>query len=247
MLNNFDALPEHIAVIMDGSGRWAQRRLMPRIAGHHRGVDSTRLVVRRCVELKIPVLTLFAFSSENWQRPEAEVSALMTLLQNSIELETKDLHTSNVRLRVIGDLSRLTSGLRKAIDAALELTVNNTGLQLNIALNYGGRWDLANAARNICVEVMNNRLSLADIDEVTFAKHVSLQNLPAPDLLIRTSGEQRLSNFLLWQLAYTELYFCSTLWPDFTAKDLDLALEFFAQRERRFGAINSSLQKVDNV
>ncbi len=247
MPNNFNVLPEHIAVIMDGSGRWAQRRLMPRIAGHHRGVDSTRLVVRRCVELKISVLTLFAFSSENWQRPEAEVNALMALLQNSIEAETQDLHASNVRLQVIGDLSRLTSGLRQAIDASLELTVNNTGLRLNIALNYGGRWDLANAARHICAEVMDKKLSLADIDENTFAKHVSLHDLPEPDLLIRTSGEQRLSNFLLWQLAYTELYFCPTLWPDFTAKDLDIALEFFAQRERRFGTINSSLQKVDNV
>lgn len=247
MPNNFNNLPEHVAIIMDGSGRWAQRRIMPRIAGHHRGVDSTRLVVRRCVELKIPVLTLFAFSSENWQRPETEVNALMSLLQNSLEHETQELHANNVCLRVIGNLDRLTPGLHKAIADALELTINNTGLQLNIALNYGGRWDIVNAARNICAEVLADRLALADIDENIFASKVSLYGLPEPDLLIRTSGEQRLSNFLLWQLAYTELYFCSTLWPDFTVADLDAALEFFAQRERRFGAINQSLKKVENV
>lgn len=240
-------IPKHIAIIMDGSGRWAQRRFMPRIAGHHRGVEATRAVVQRCVELKIPVLTLFAFSSENWQRPAAEVTSLMSLLQNSLENEVQELHENNVKLRVIGDLTRLSSSLRDAVANALELTSNNTGLQLNIALNYGGRWDIVQAARALCADVIANKVALDAINEEMFAQHISLYDLPEPDLLIRTSGEQRISNFLLWQLAYTELYFCATLWPDFSAQDLDEALKFFAQRQRRFGGVSDQLKKVDYV
>ncbi len=240
-------LPDHIAIIMDGSGRWAQRRMLPRVAGHNRGVEATRGVVQRCADLKIPVLTLFAFSSENWQRPAAEVKALMTLLQNLLENEIHELHTNNVRLRVIGDLARLAEPLRQATISAQSLTINNTGLQLNIALNYGGRWDIVQAARALCAAVIDGKETLEQINEAKFAQYVSLHDLPAPDLLIRTSGEQRISNFLLWQLAYSEMYFCQTLWPDFTAKDLDEAIEFYTQRQRRFGLVTDQLKKVDNV
>jgi undecaprenyl diphosphate synthase len=230
-------LPKHVAVIMDGSGRWAQRRMLPRVTGHHNGVEPARIVVRRCVELKIPVLTLFAFSSENWQRPATEVKLLMSLLQNLMVNEIQELHTNNVKLRVIGDLNRLSESLRQAIVDAQQLTINNTGLQLNIAFNYGGRWDIVQAAKAMCAKVIAGNLSLDDINEDSFGQHISLSDLPEPDLLIRTSGEQRISNFLLWQLAYTELYFSPTLWPDFNAADLDQALKFYAQRERRFGGI----------
>lgn len=232
---------------MDGSGRWAQRRLLPRVTGHHRGVEATRAIVQRCADLKIQALTLFAFSSENWQRPATEVKALMSLLQNLLENEVHELHTNNVKLRVIGDLSKIDSSLQKAIVAAQQLTLQNTGLQLNIALNYGGRWDIVQAARALCVDVATGKQNLDAIDEQLFARYVSLSDLPEPDLLIRTSGEQRISNFLLWQLAYTEMYFCQTLWPDFTANDLDLALEFYSQRQRRFGSISEQVKKADNV
>lgn len=240
-------LPEHIAIIMDGSGRWAQRRMLPRVTGHHRGVEATRAIVQHCADLKIPALTLFAFSSENWQRPPTEVKALMSILQNLLENEVYELHSNNVKLRVIGELERLSVPLRQAIMTAQGLTVNNTGLQLNIALNYGGRWDIVQAARALCTAVIAGKENLSEMDESKFAQYVTLSELPEPDLLIRTSGEQRISNFLLWQLAYSELYFCDTLWPDFTAKDLDLALEFYAQRNRRFGLVGEQLKKVDNV
>lgn len=240
-------LPEHIAIIMDGSGRWAQRRMLPRVTGHHRGVEATRAVVQHCADLKIPALTLFAFSSENWQRPPTEVKALMALLQNLLENEVHELHSNNVRLRVIGQMERLAEPMRHAIKAAQELTINNTGLQLNIALNYGGRWDIVQAARALCTAVAAGTENLEELSEDSFAKYMSLQDLPAPDLLIRTSGEQRISNFLLWQLAYTELYFCDTLWPDFTAQDVDLAIEFYAKRQRRFGLVDEQLKKVDHV
>lgn len=240
-------LPAHVAIIMDGSGRWAQRRMLPRVTGHHRGVEATRAVVQRCADLKIPILTLFAFSSENWQRPATEVKALMTLLQNLLENEVYELHANNVKLRVIGDLERLNASLRQAIMTAQGLTVNNTGLQLNIALNYGGRWDIVQAARALCTAVVNGKENLSTITEESFAQYLTLSDLPNPDLLIRTSGEQRISNFLLWQLAYSEIYFCDTLWPDFTALDLERALEFYSQRQRRFGLVGEQLKRVDNV
>lgn len=240
-------MPEHIAIIMDGSGRWAQRRMLPRVTGHHRGVEATRAVVQRCADLKIPVLTLFAFSSENWQRPPTEVKALMSILQNLLENEIHELHLNNVKLRVIGELERLAAPLRKAIITAQNLTAHNTGLQMNIALNYGGRWDIVQAARSLCAAVVAGKENIEEIDESKLAKYITLNDLPEPDLLIRTSGEQRISNFLLWQLAYTELYFCDTLWPDFTAADLDCAVEFFSQRQRRFGLVAEQLKKVEHV
>ncbi len=240
-------LPEHIAIIMDGSGRWAQKRMLPRVTGHHRGVEATRAVVQRCADLKIPVLTLFAFSSENWQRPATEVKALMTLLQNLLENEIHELHTNNVKLRVIGEPDRLAQPLQNAIAHAQQLTMHNTGLHMNIALNYGGRWDITHAARKLCADVIAGKVAEQAITEELLGQYIALNDLPEPDLLIRTSGEQRISNFLLWQLAYTELYFCSTLWPDFTAQDLDLAIEFYAQRQRRFGLVGEQLKKVENV
>ncbi len=240
-------LPAHIAIIMDGRGRWAQKRMLPRVTGHKRGVEATRAVVQRCADLKIHYLTLFAFSSENWQRPAAEVKALMTLLQNLLENEIHELHANKVKLHVIGDIARLAPVLQQAIINAQELTANNTNLQLNIALNYGGRWDIVQATRAICAKVQENKLAIDAIDEKLFNSFVSLHDIPAPDLLIRTSGEQRISNFLLWQLAYTELYFCNTLWPDFTPDDLDKAVEYFGSRERRFGLTKEQTQGSTNV
>lgn len=240
-------LPKHIAIIMDGNGRWAQRRMLPRVSGHHRAAETTPLIVQRCIELQVQVLTLFAFSSENKKRPPTEVNLLMTLLQNLLLNEIHQLHSKNVKLRVIGEIGTLASALQQAIVSAHELTQNNTGLSLNIALNYGGRWDIVQAARAICTEVALGKVSINSIDETFFTQHVCLGDLHPPDLLIRTSGEQRISNFLLWQMAYAELYFCETLWPDFAPKDLDLALDFYAKRQRRFGLVSEQLKKVENV
>lgn len=240
-------MPKHIAIIMDGNGRWAQRRMLPRVSGHHRAVETTPLIVQRCIELQISILTLFAFSSENKRRPITEVSLLMSLLQNLLLNEIHQLHAKNVRLRIIGSTESLSESLQQAISSAHELTQHNTGLLLNIALNYGGRWDIVQAARAICSEVQAAKININDIDETVFNKYVCLGDLEAPDLLIRTSGEQRISNFLLWQMAYTELYFCETLWPDFTPKDLDLALEFYTTRQRRFGLVSEQINKVENV
>lgn len=240
-------LPQHIAIIMDGNGRWAERKMLPRVAGHHRGVEAARTTVQHCVDLGITALTLFAFSSENWQRPPTEVKLLMTLLQKLLVEEVNQLHSNNVKLRVIGDTARLNPNLQTAIFHAETLTLNNTGLNLNIALNYGGRWDIAQATKAICAEVLKGNLQLEDIDTNLISQYVQLSDLPEPDLLIRTSGEQRLSNFLLWQLAYTEIYFTATLWPDFAAADLDQALQFFTQRQRRFGLIKQPVEQSIHV
>ena len=240
-------LPKHIAIIMDGNGRWAERRMLPRVTGHHRGVEALRSVMQHCIEKAIPILTLFAFSTENWQRPPAEVKFLMGILQKLLREELDELHAKNVKLRVIGDIEPLDPMLKSAIIAAELTTKENTGLQLNVALNYGGRWDIVQAARSICVAVNTGAFKITDITDSTFSKYLSLSDLPEPDLLIRTSGEQRLSNFLLWQLAYTEIYFTSILWPDFTATDLDAALQFFAQRHRRFGLVKAESEQVSYV
>lgn len=241
------SLPRHIAVIMDGNGRWAERRLLPRVAGHHRGVDTLRSIVQRCVDLKVFALTLFAFSTENWQRPKAEVKLLMSLLQNLLQNEVQQLHSNNVKLIVIGELERLTPSLQQAITDAQQLTQNNTGLALNIALNYGGRWDIVQAAKQLSMQVEQGTLTTAAITEELFSSKLSLHHLPDPDLLIRTSGEQRISNFLLWQLAYTEFYFTSTLWPEFTTGEFDRALDFFANRQRRFGSITQLHAEEENA
>lgn len=228
-------LPQHIAVVMDGNGRWANQRHLPRVAGHKAGVTATRRIVENCVKNRIDALTIFAFSSENWNRPQAEVSALMTLFISTIMSEVKKLHKKNVQVRFIGERSRFSEKLQQNIHDAEALTKNNTGLYLNIAANYGGRWDVVNACQLLVHEVQKNNKKIQDIDEAYFNSFISLGDLPAPDLLIRTGGERRISNFLIWQLAYSELYFVDTLWPDFSETDLEAALSWYAGRQRRFG------------
>ncbi len=229
------ALPRHIAIVMDGNGRWAKQRRRPRSFGHRAGQKAVRTSIEYCLKNGIAALTLFAFSSENWQRPPTEVSALMELFLKALDREVDELHGYGVRIRFIGELSAFAPPLRDRMLASMEKTRANTKLALNIAVNYGGRWDIANAARGIASDVLHGTLRIDDIDERTLAPYLSLADLPAVDLFIRTSGEQRISNFLLWQLAYAELYFCDTLWPDFDQSSLQLAVNAFAGRERRFG------------
>ena len=226
-------LPRHVVVVMDGNGRWAERRGMPRNLGHRQGQKAARAIVEACGQRRIEALTLFAFSSENWNRPAAEVGTLMTLLLEALDTEVKELHAKGVRLRFIGERAVFAAELVGRMQAAERLTAANRGLQLVIALGYGGRWDLLQAARAVAAEAR----SATAIDEAAFAQHLALAGLPEPDLFIRTGGEQRLSNFLLWDLAYTELYFTDLLWPDFDATALDGALTWFAARERRFGQV----------
>ncbi|MEJ2465571.1 MAG: isoprenyl transferase [Candidatus Thiodiazotropha sp.] len=228
-------LPRHIAVIMDGNGRWAQRRGLPRYAGHPVGVDAVRRIVEACVERGIEVLTLFAFSSENWQRPQKEVSLIMDLFIRSLKKEARRLHRNGVRLRVIGDRAAFSDKLQRHIAEVESLTEGNSGMVLQVAANYGGRWDIAHAARLLAEKVEAGELKAEQVDESTLAGLLSFPHLPEPDLFIRTGGEQRLSNFLLWQCAYTELYFTDTLWPDFDNAALDQALQDYASRQRRFG------------
>jgi len=235
MENDGPFLPAHIAVVMDGNGRWANKRHLPRAAGHKAGVNATRRIVENCAKSNIQALTIFAFSSENWNRPEAEVSSLMALFITTISAEVKKLHKKNVCVKFIGDRSRFSEKLQGSINQSEALTETNTGLRLNIAANYGGRWDVVNACKLLLAEVENNKKMIDEIDEDLFASFVSLSDVPPPDLFIRTGGEQRISNFLIWQLAYTELYFVDTLWPDFSDDDFSAALSWFAGRQRRFG------------
>jgi undecaprenyl diphosphate synthase len=228
-------LPRHIAVIMDGNGRWAQRRGLPRYAGHPVGVEAVRRIVEACVERGIQVLTLFAFSSENWQRPQKEVSLIMDLFIRSLKKEARRLHRNGVKLRIIGDREAFSDKLQRHITEVESLTADNTGLVLQVAANYGGRWDITHAARLLAERVRAGELEPEQVDEAVLAGALSFPRLPEPDLFIRTGGERRLSNFLLWQCAYTELYFTDILWPDFDGKALDEALQDFASRERRFG------------
>ncbi len=237
------AIPEHIAIIMDGNGRWAKKRTMPRVAGHRAGVESVRKMVKSCRESGVKVLTLFAFSSENWRRPEKEVSLLMELFMTVLKSEAKKLHKNNVQLRVIGDTSAFSEKLQKQIEDATGLTKDNDGLVLNIAANYGGRWDIANATRQIAQKVKEGELQVAQIDDAVMAQHMSFADLPEPDLFIRTGGDVRISNFLLWHLAYTELYFTEVLWPDFDEQELQKAIEVFSKRERRFGQTGEQVRK----
>jgi len=232
---NSDGVPQHIAVIMDGNGRWAQRNGLPRVAGHRRGVDAVKQLVRGCGQRGVPYLTLFAFSSENWKRPKSEVKLLIELLTSTLENEVRKLDQSNVRLRIIGDLRQFSSRIRLLVRNAEELTSKNTALNLTVAVNYGGRWDIAEACRIIAHRVARGELNANDIGADIVAQHLSTHFLPEPDLFIRTGGEQRISNFLLWQLAYTEFYFIDVLWPDFSDHDLANAVKSFAGRQRRFG------------
>jgi undecaprenyl diphosphate synthase len=236
-------LPRHIAIIMDGNGRWAKKRLLPRVAGHQAGVEAVRGTVESCGRKGVEVLTLFAFSSENWRRPASEVGLLMELFVKTLKREAKRLHANNVRLRVIGERDAFDPKLREGIANAERLTRDNTGLTLVIAANYGGRWDIAQAARALAARVEAGRLASADITPELLDAQLSLHDMPEPDLFIRTGGEQRISNFLLWQLAYTELFFTDVLWPDFDESLLDEAIASFAKRQRRFGRTGDQVEQ----
>ncbi|MGA9852387.1 MAG: polyprenyl diphosphate synthase [Gammaproteobacteria bacterium] len=229
------SLPRHIAIIMDGNGRWAKRRLLPRQAGHRAGLTAARRVIEVCVQHDIVALTLFAFSSENWQRPRTEVGSLMGLFMNALESEVAELHKNNIRIRFIGARDTFSSVLQQGMREAEQLTYANTGMVLNIAASYGGRWDIMQAIRRLATEVAGGSIRPEELDETCMAQSLTLASLPDPDLFIRTGGEQRISNFLLWNLAYTELYFTDILWPDFDAQALDDALCWFGARQRRFG------------
>lgn len=232
-------VPKHIAVIMDGNGRWARKRFLPRIAGHKRGVETVRDLVKYCINLKVEYLTLFAFSSENWRRPAEEVSFLMSLFMQALKREVVKLHQNNIKLVMIGDRSRFDAELIAQIEASELLTAKNTGLVLSIAANYGGRWDVLQAANKMQLAAPH----LAGMySEEHLTPHLAMSYAPEPDLFIRTGGEKRISNFLLWQLAYTELYFTDTLWPDFNEEAFNLAIDSYQQRERRFGRTSEQLK-----
>jgi len=222
-------LPKHIAIIMDGNGRWAKQKHLPRVAGHKAGTDAVRRIVKECSAKKIEVLTLFAFSTENWRRPQQEVSYFMDLFIALLKREVKKMHEQNIRVCIIGDRSRFTEKLRGQMDKAEKLTANNTGLKLVIAANYGGRWDISESLRKLAIEIENGILSSADVSLDLIQNKIALAHFPEPDLLIRTSGEQRISNFLLWQIAHTKLYFTNIFWPDFDATELEKAFQFFAE------------------
>ncbi len=234
-------LPRHVAIIMDGNGRWAKARKKPRFFGHKQGVKTVRRTVEYAAKIGIDSLTLYAFSSENWRRPEAEVKLLFELLSLSISEQLADLHKNNIKLNVIGDQAALPVRLTKKITRATELTQNNTGMQLNIALNYGAHWEIANAAKELALACVNGEMDANTIDENTLEAHLSTTGQAELDLMIRTGGEHRLSNFLLWQAAYAELYFTDTYWPDFNEAQLDDALAWFATRKRRFGKIDEQI------
>ncbi|MCK5524494.1 MAG: isoprenyl transferase [Thiomargarita sp.] len=236
-------IPRHIAIIMDGNGRWAKKRFLPRYAGHKAGVETVRKILKLCAEQKIKVLTLFAFSSENWRRPKKEVSLLMELFMTALQREVKRLDKNNVRLRIIGVREAFTEKLQELIHEAEKRTEHNSGLTLNIAANYGGHWDIVEAAKRLAEKVEQGTLKSQEINESLFAEQLCLANLPEPDLFIRTGGEKRISNFLLWQLAYTEMYLTETLWPDFDKAAFMEALNSFSARQRRFGRTSEQVEE----
>ena len=230
-------IPRHIAIIMDGNGRWAKQRGLPRIKGHEKGADAVRECVEGCGELKVEYLTLYAFSAENWQRPKSEVFALMRLLEKFLKEKTPELVEKNVRLQAIGRLTDLPDNCQNRLHESIKRTANNTGLTLILALSYGGRDEIIDGIRSLLREVEAGHIDRAMINPEMFSKHLYTRYYPDPDLLIRTSGEMRISNFLLWQLSYTEMYVTPKLWPDFTRKDLSAAVEDFAKRQRRYGGV----------
>jgi undecaprenyl diphosphate synthase len=233
--------PQHVAIIMDGNGRWARSRGMPRVAGHRASVKVVRKVVEECAARGVQHLTLFAFSSENWRRPPDEVGVLMGLFLDALVREVADLHRNRVRLRFIGDRDELGQELKSRMLDSENLTASNTGLGLMVAVAYGGRWDITQACRSLAADVADGKLAASEIDEERLAARLALREVPDPDLLIRTGGEQRISNFLLWNLAYTELYFPDVLWPEFSPEHLQAAFEHYAQRERRFGRTSAQV------
>ncbi len=239
-------IPRHIAIIMDGNGRWAKKRTLPRFAGHKAGVETVRRVVKLCIEYKIEVLTLFAFSSENWSRPKREVDALMSLFHTYLSKESPRLKEEGIRLRVIGGRERFSAKILSAIEKAENLTAEGT-TDLVIAADYGGKWDITNACREIAIKVAQGKLTSEDVDEDLVESFMSLADLSPPDLLIRTGGEYRISNFLLWQTAYAELYFSEKLWPDFSEQDLHAAIAEYNRRQRRFGLTGDQVKGVQGA
>jgi len=242
--SNADRIPRHIAIIMDGNGRWARSRMLPRYVGHREGVKTVRRIVEACIERNIAVLTLFAFSSENWRRPSDEVSLILNRCVTTLKKEVSVLHGNGVRLRFIGDRSAFSGKLRELIDESEDCTRDNTRMELVIAANYGGQWDITEASRAIARRVAAGELQPEDITPQVMAEEISLADLPPPDLFIRTGGERRISNFLLWQLAYTELYFTDVLWPAFGVTDLDEAMRWYANRQRRFGRTGEQVEQL---
>ena len=235
-------LPTHVAVVMDGNGRWASKRLLPRSIGHWQGEKACREVVEACLKQNIKYLTLFAFSSENWQRPREEVQAIMELFLSSLKNDAETLHEQGIQVRFIGGRTQFSAQLRELIDQTEALTKANDKMLLSIAVDYSGRWDVMQASKQLCKQVQLQGLNSDELDENAFEKHLSTYPLPDPDLFIRTGGEQRISNFLIWQLAYTELYFSDTLWPDFDAKELELAFASYAKRRRRYGLVPEQIE-----
>ena len=235
-------IPAHVAIIMDGNGRWASTRHLPRFAGHKAGGNAVKSSVWLCANAGVEALTLFAFSSENWSRPKEEVGLLMGLFINALQNEIKEIHEENVRLKIIGDTRAFNTDLQRHITTAESLTAENSGLELRIAANYGGRWDIVQAAASVARAVDEGVLNATEVDETQFSKHLALAGLPEPDLFIRTGGERRISNFLLWNLAYTELYFSDVLWPDFGSEEFGRALKWFAGRQRRFGRTGEQIE-----
>ena len=234
---DLNRVPKSIAIIMDGNGRWAKSKFLPRTAGHKAGVETIRTVLRECKRLNLKYVTLYAFSTENWKRPKLEVDTLMALLSTYLKNEVATLHKENVKLTAIGDIDNLPSQCVIELNKAIELTKNNTGCNLNLALNYGGRLDIKNALVDIIKDVKDGKINLDEIDEDTISNHLSTKCIPNPDLVIRTSGEERLSNFLLWEVAYSEFYFTDVYWPDFDEKELQKAIFTYQNRDRRFGGI----------
>lgn len=240
-------IPRHVAIIMDGNGRWAQKRGLPRVAGHKAGVETVRSVIQVCAEKGIEVVTLFAFSSENWRRPKKEVSLLMGLFLAALQREVKKLHKNDVQLRIVGDVTAFDNKIQEQILKAEALTRDNKTLVLNIAANYGGQWDITQSVKKLAAKVEAGELTAADINSDLIDQNLSMSDLPEPDLFIRTGGEQRISNFLIWQLAYSELYFTDTLWPDFNRDAFEQALTSFAGRQRRFGHTGEQIEKMKNA
>lgn len=240
---DFNKLPRHIAIVMDGNGRWAKKHTIGRIRGHEKGVQAVKTTVRACLEIGIKYLTLFAFSMENWNRPDEEVQALMSLLEKYLDKETKQLNKQGIRLEIIGELDLLNPSLKAKVLQVREETKNNERMILNMALSYGGRDEIVNAVKKIIREIRENKIDIENINKVFFSNYLYTAGIPDPDLLIRTSGEYRISNFLLWQMAYTELYFTSILWPDFTKEHLLKAIATYQKRERRFGLTSEQIKK----
>jgi len=242
-LRSDSGIPAHIAIVMDGNGRWALQRNRPRSMGHNAGLKALRSVIEHCGKLGVRELTVFAFSSENWGRPEPEVSRLMDLFMRALDRETRELNENNVRIRFIGDVGAFSSALQQKIHRAQAQTAGNTRMTFNVAVNYGGRWDIVQATRKLAEDCSMGLIKPEDINEELLAKQICLNQSKDPDLLIRTGGEMRISNFLLWQFAYTELHFTPTLWPDFGPECLDQAITFFQSRERRFGLTSEQVGK----